>query len=52
VVLLTVEQAGGIACHTGRHSCFFRRLDQDQWVTMDPVLQDPARIYQGGAGHE
>lgn len=52
VVLLTVEQAGGIACHTGRHSCFFRRLDKDQWVTMDPVLQDPARIYQGGAGHE
>lgn len=52
VVLLTVEQAGGIACHTGRHSCFFRRLDEDQWVTMDPVLQDPARIYQGGAGHE
>ncbi len=52
VVLLTVEQAGGIACHTGRHSCFFRRLDKDQWVTMDPVLQDPARIYRGGAGHE
>lgn len=52
VVLLTVEQAGGIACHTGRQSCFFRRLDKDQWVTMDPVLQDPARIYQGGAGHE
>ena len=54
-LLLKVTQLGhvpGIACHTGRHSCFFRRLDQDQWVTMDPVLQDPARIYQGGAGHE
>lgn len=51
VLLLTVEQAGGIACHTGRHSCFFRRLDKEQWVTTDPVLQDPARIYQGG-GHD
>ncbi len=52
VVLLTVEQAGGIACHTGRHSCFFRRLDKDQWVTVDPVLKDPVRIYQGGTSHE
>jgi len=52
VVLLTVEQAGGIACHTGRHSCFFRHLDKDQWVTVDPVLKDPVRIYQGGMSHE
>ena len=46
VVLLEVEQAGGIACHTGRHSCFFRRLDGDQWVVTDPVLKDPREIYR------
>ena len=45
-LLLKVEQLGGIACHTGRESCFFRRLDQGQWVTTDPVLKDPARIYR------
>jgi phosphoribosyl-AMP cyclohydrolase len=45
VVLLAVEQAGGIACHTGRHSCFFRRLDSGRWVTVDPVLRDPREIY-------
>ena len=37
-VLYLVEQAGGIACHTGRRSCFFRRLDQGVWVIVDPVL--------------
>lgn len=46
VVLLKVEQAGGIACHTGRHSCFFRRLDDQTWVITDPVLKDPERIYR------
>ena len=45
VVLLEVEQVGGIACHTGRHSCFYRKLDGDKWVAVDPVLKDPAEIY-------
>ena len=44
-VLLKVEQAGGIACHTGRESCFFRKLENGRWVTMDPVLKDPSLIY-------
>jgi len=46
VVLLEVEQAGGIACHTGRHSCFFQRLEGGRWVVTDPVLKDPKEIYQ------
>ena len=46
VVLLEVEQAGGIACHTGRHSCFYRKLDGGEWVVVDPVLKDPAEIYK------
>ena len=45
-VLLKVEQAGGIACHTGRESCFFRKLENGKWITVDPVLKDPALIYQ------
>ncbi len=45
VVLLRVEQEGGIACHTGRQSCFFRRLRDGRWETIDPVLKDPADIY-------
>ena len=45
VVLLSVEQVGGIACHTGRERCFFRKLEEGKWVTTDPVLRDPARIY-------
>ena len=45
-VLLKVEQAGGIACHTGRESCFFRKLENGRWVTVDPVLKDPALIYK------
>lgn len=55
VILLKVEQRGGIACHTGRQSCFYRRLEAGQWVTTDPVLRDPASIYgnsQGGNSHE
>jgi len=46
VVLLTVEQIGGIACHTGRHNCFFRKLENDQWVITSPVLKDPDTIYK------
>jgi phosphoribosyl-AMP cyclohydrolase len=45
VILLTVEQVGGIACHTGRHSCFFQKLDGRQWVTDEPVLKNPEDIY-------
>jgi phosphoribosyl-AMP cyclohydrolase len=44
-VLLKVEQAGGIACHTGRESCFFRKLEEGRWVSSDPVLKDPSLIY-------
>ena len=46
VVLLEVEQRGGIACHTGRHNCFFRELQGEAWVTVDPVLKDPDAIYR------
>jgi len=45
-ILLKVEQVGGIACHTGRESCFFRKLENGKWVTLDPVLKDPALIYK------
>jgi len=54
VILLEVEQKGGIACHTGRHNCFFRELressgdlsrDQPRWEEVEPVLKDPAAIY-------
>ena len=48
VVLLEVEQRGGIACHTGRHNCFFRELQGEAWVTLDPVLKDPDAIYKKG----
>ena len=44
-ILLKVEQAGGIACHTGRESCFFRKLENGRWVATDPVLKDPSLIY-------
>ncbi|MDW8467807.1 MAG: phosphoribosyl-AMP cyclohydrolase [Burkholderiales bacterium] len=44
-IVLLVEQAGGIACHTGRASCFYRRLEAGRWVAVDPVLEDPAAIY-------
>ena len=49
VVLLKVEQRGhapGIACHTGRHSCFFHRLQDGGWITTEPVLKDPESIYR------
>jgi phosphoribosyl-AMP cyclohydrolase len=45
-VLLKVEQVGGIACHTGRESCFFRKLENGRWVTIDPVIKDPSVIYK------
>jgi phosphoribosyl-AMP cyclohydrolase len=44
-VLLLVEQAGGIACHTGRERCFFQKLDGERWTTVEPVLKDPEAIY-------
>lgn len=46
VILLRVEQKGGIACHTGRKSCFYQQLQDDQWVPVEPVLRDPAEIYR------
>jgi phosphoribosyl-AMP cyclohydrolase len=46
VLLITVEQIGGIACHTGRHSCFFKKLDGKNWVDVEPVLKDPNEIYK------
>ena len=46
VILLQVEQRGGIACHTGRRSCFFQRLDGARWITVEPVLKDPGEIYK------
>jgi len=44
-ILLRVEQAGGIACHTGRERCFFHKLEKEKWVETDPVLRDPSLIY-------
>ena len=46
VILLSVEQVGGIACHTGRHNCFFQKYVDGQWVVTDPVIKDPLDIYQ------
>ena len=46
VVLLAVDQVGEIACHTGRQSCFFNRLENGRWVAVDPVLKDPELIYR------
>jgi phosphoribosyl-AMP cyclohydrolase len=46
VILLEIEQLGGIACHTGRHSCFFKRLEGAKWVEVEPVLKDPGEIYR------
>jgi phosphoribosyl-AMP cyclohydrolase len=47
-ILLLVEQVGGIACHTGRERCFFRRLENDRWVEVEPVVKDPREIYRHG----
>lgn len=47
-ILLLVEQVGGIACHTGRERCFFRRLDGGAWRDVEPVVKDPKAIYGEG----
>jgi phosphoribosyl-AMP cyclohydrolase len=44
-LLIKVEQIGGVACHTGRESCFYRQLVDDRWVSNEPVLIDPAKMY-------
>ena len=44
-VLLLIEQVGGIACHTGRVSCFFQRLDRNRWIPVEPVIKSPDEIY-------
>lgn len=46
VILMTVEQIGGIACHTGRHDCFFQKLDNGEWKTDKPVIKNPEEIYK------
>lgn len=45
VITLLIEQTGGIACHTGRESCFYRELKDGKWVSIDKVLKDPKDIY-------
>jgi len=45
VIILQVEQIGGMACHTGRQSCFYRVLTDGEWVSVDPVIKDPKEIY-------
>ena len=45
VVLIKVEQVGGIACHTGRHNCFFKKLENGNWLVDQPVIKDPKDIY-------
>ncbi len=45
-ILMEIEQVGGIACHTGRQSCFYRTLQADDWVATEPVLRDPKDIYR------
>lgn len=46
VILLKIEQVGGIACHTGRHSCFFKKLDNGKWLVDQPVIKNPDEIYK------
>lgn len=48
VIVMQIQQAGGIACHTGRESCFYRVFENGQWVSVDPVLKDPDAIYRAG----
>jgi len=45
VITMKIEQTGGIACHTGRESCFYREFQNGEWVTVDPVIKDPKDIY-------
>ena len=52
VIILMVEQLGGIACPTGRQSCFYRVYDNASWKIVEPVLKDPAAIYATGHSHE
>lgn len=52
VVILQVEQLGGIACHTGRESCFYRVFRDGAWQIAEPVLKDPHAIYAKGHAHE
>lgn len=46
VILISVEQVGGIACHTGRHNCFFKKLDNDRWHIDQPIIKNPEDIYK------
>jgi len=46
VVLISVEQMGGIACHTGRHDCFFKKLEDGQWIIDQPIIKTPEDIYK------
>ena len=46
VLLLSIKQIGGIACHTGRESCFFQQLESGHWVTKTPILKDPKEMYK------
>ncbi len=46
VILMTVEQIGGIACHTGRHDCFFQKLENGEWKTDKPVIKNPEEVYK------
>lgn len=45
VILLKVNQKGGIACHTGRANCFFNKLENDKWISISEVIKDPKEIY-------
>ena len=49
VLLMQVEQIGGIACHTGRHHCFYRKLTDGAWTAVDPIVKDPKSIYGAGS---
>lgn len=46
VILMQIEQTGGIACHTGRESCFYSKLEKGEWKSTDPVLKNPDEIYK------
>jgi len=45
-ILLTVVQQGGIACHTGRHSCFYHKFENETWTSIEPVIKTPGEIYK------
>lgn len=48
VILMQVDQIGGIACHTGRHHCFFKKYENGQWIDVEPVIKDEKDIYGNG----